>query len=138
VSFNLRVLFLVPKLLLWSNQDYWMIIVDFCCLIIDPCMVFNLFVRFIKIWSSLEFLSLESLWMFICVLHVYFFWVLICFYQNFWVVVFLTSSIYFWFFFSGQTYVFGLVHNRTKYLWSTKLGQLSRVKIKSMAKALFG
>jgi len=83
--------------------------------------VYNLYVSFFfhEIWSGLEFVLLESLRMFICVLC--FFWVLIHFHQVFLV---LASLIFFGFgfffgLFSGQTNVFSLVYGRTKDFWLT-------------------
>ena len=124
-----------------------MIIVEFCCLIIYPCMFYNLFVPFISwnlVWfrvrvtritlnvhlcssCSLFFLSFDSFSpkkFSFCVFDKF----------NLFLVWFLFLA-----FFSGQTRVFGLVHvQSTKDFWLTRSNQLSQIKIESMDKALFG
>jgi len=74
----------------------WWLLRFVAWLLILACFTTFLFLLFHEIWYGLEFVLLESLWMFIYVLHVLcFFWVLIRFHKKKLVFVFLTSLICF-------------------------------------------
>jgi hypothetical protein len=122
-------------------------IVEICCLIIDPCMFYNLSVPFISwnlVWFRVRVAGI-TLNVHLCSSCSLFFLgfdpfpqkkINFCVFDKFnlFLVWFLFLA-----FFSGQTHTFGLVHvPSTKDLWLTRSNQLSQIKIESMDKALFG